>query len=290
MTTTHNAHQAAQTCLLCADVADKVTLAQQLWHDWQADQLVVCEIPLTLSLQAGQPQRPALVPPNQLVRRRLRSRTGQAALIHAVAHIEFNAINLACDAASRFQGLPAAYYADWVRVAAEEAKHFALLQARLHELGYTYGDFPAHNGLWELAQQTADNFVQRMALVPRVMEARGLDVTPGMMERFHQIGDTATAEVLAVILQDEIGHVAVGTRWFQYACAQHGLDPEAHYLHLLSTEFRHLIRGPLHTEARLEAGFSPYEIDQLNTLCTAGKTHSDRSEAAPVQGRHTKVV
>ena len=108
----------------------KVTLAQQLWHDWQADQLVVCEIPLTLSLQAGQPQRPALVPPNQLVRRRLRSRTGQAALIHAVAHIEFNAINLACDAASRFQGLPAAYYADWVRVAAEEAKHFALLQAR----------------------------------------------------------------------------------------------------------------------------------------------------------------
>ncbi len=273
MPTTRNAHQAAHTCLLSTDIADKVALAQQLWRDWQAGQLTVYDLPLALSRQAGRPDRPALVAPNQLVRRRLRSSTGQAALIHAVAHIEFNAINLACDAASRFQGLPAAYYADWIRVAAEEAKHFSLLQARLDALGYTYGDFPAHNGLWELAQQTADDFVQRMALVPRVMEARGLDVTPGMMARFRQIGDTATAEVLAVILQDEIGHVAIGTRWFQYACAQRGLDPETHYLELLSTRFRHLVRGPLHTEARLAAGFSPHEITRLNQLCAADNCH-----------------
>lgn len=267
-----NVHQAAHTCLLCTDVADKVTLAHQLWRDWQAGQLIVCDRPLALGPDAGRPDRPVLVAPNQLVRRRLRSRTGRAALIHAVAHIEFNAINLACDAASRFQGLPAAYYADWIRVAAEEAKHFALLQARLQALGYTYGYFPAHNGLWELAQQTADDFVQRMALVPRVMEARGLDVTPGMMARFRQIGDMATAEVLATILQDEIGHVAIGTRWFQYACAQRGLEPEAHYLHLLSTQFRYLVRGPLHTEARLAAGFSPHEIARLNQLCVADHT------------------
>ncbi len=275
MSTTRNVHQAAHTCLLSTDVANKVALAQQLWRDWQAGQLTVGDIPLALSLHAGQPDRPVLVAPNQLVRRRPGSRTGQAALIHAVAHIEFNAINLACDAASRFQGLPAAYYADWVRVAAEEAKHFTLLQARLDALGYAYGDFPAHNGLWELAQQTADDFVQRMALVPRVMEARGLDVTPGMMARFRKIGDTATAEVLAVILQDEIGHVAIGTRWFQYACAQRGLDPEAYYLELLSTRFRHLVRGPLHTEARLAAGFSSHEMTRLNQLCAADHTGRD---------------
>ncbi len=267
---------------MCSDVADKVALAQQLSHDWQAGQLVVSPLALALSQHAGQPERPELVAPNQLARRRLRSRTGQAALIHAVAHIEFNAINLACDAVSRFQELPADYYADWIRVAAEEAKHFSLLQDRLHALDYTYGDFPAHNGLWALAQQTADDFVQRMALVPRVMEARGLDVTPGMIERFRQIGDTATADVLAVILQDEIGHVAIGTRWFQYACAERDLEPEAYYLHLLNTRFRHLIRGPLHTAARLEAGFSTYEIDQLNQLCTAGETRGDRTKAAAV--------
>ena len=290
MPATDNAHQAAHTCLLCTDVTDKVALAQQLWHDWQARQLTVRNISLALSLQAGQPRRPVMVAPNQLIKRKLRSRTGQAAFIHAIAHIEFNAINLACDAISRFQGLPADYYADWIRVAAEEAKHFSLLQTRLHALGYTYGDFPAHNGLWELAQRTADNLVQRMALVPRVMEARGLDVTPGMITRLHQIGDTATAEILAIILQDEIGHVAIGTRWFQYACAQHGLDPEAHYLHLLSTHFRHLVRGPLHTEARLAAGFSPHEINQLNQLCTAGNAHSDRPKTASVQRGDTQTI
>ena len=266
-----NVHQAAQQCLLSTVVADKVTLAQQLWESWQAGDLSADTVRLEPVTQAGHPPKPALVAPKQLTRRKLNSVLGQAALIHAVAHIEFNAINLACDAVYRFQGLPDDYYADWLRVTAEEAKHFVLLQNRLTALGYQYGDFPAHNGLWELAQQTADSFLQRMALVPRVMEARGLDVTPGMIQRFVQFGDTETAAVLQVILQDEIGHVAIGSRWFRYACGQQGLEPEAYYLQLLGTQFSHLLQAPLHTEARLAAGFSPFEIAQMTRLAKRKK-------------------
>ncbi len=266
-----NVHQAAQRCLLSDDVTDKVALAKQLWIDWQAGQLLVENIPLDDIRDAGHPARPDLVAPSKVTRRKFSTATGQAALIHAVAHIEFNAINLACDAVYRFQGLPTDYYADWLLVAAEEAKHFGLLQARLNAVGFQYGDFPAHNGLWELAQLTADDFVQRMALVPRVMEARGLDVTPGMIQRFQQVGDTETAAVLQVILEDEIGHVAIGSRWFQYACAAKDLDPETHYLHLLKTDFQHLLRLPFHSEARLAAGFSQYELDQMTLLCEQGR-------------------
>jgi uncharacterized ferritin-like protein (DUF455 family) len=190
-----------------------------------------------------------------------------AALIHAVAHIEFNAINLACDAIYRFRDLPDDYYTDWSRVAAEEAYHFSLLQRRLEQLDYGYGDFPAHNGLWELARNTASDPLVRMALVPRVMEARGLDVTPGMMKRFAAIGDSETVAVLEIILRDEIGHVEVGSRWFRFLCEQREIDAESTYFELLQQYLGSDVRCPLHREARLQAGFSESELFRLEALC-----------------------
>ena len=264
---TINLHQAARDCLASCDLNEKLSLATALWDDWQAGRLVAGPIELADVRDAGRPERPELVPPNQVAQRKIGSPQGHAALIHAVAHIEFNAINLACDAAWRFQGLPDDYYADWLKVAAEEAYHFSMLQARLGQLGFSYGDFPAHNGLWELAQKTIDDPLRRMALVPRVMEARGLDVTPGMMERFRKIGDQQTVDILAIILRDEVGHVEAGTRWFHYLCEQRGLDPEVHYFELLNDYFKDGIRCPLHKEARREAGFSERELEQLEALC-----------------------
>ena len=184
-----------------------------------------------------------------------------------MAHIEFNAINLAWDAVQRFRGLPRAYYADWVRVADEEALHFGLMRDRLRALGYDYGDFPAHDGLWSMALRTAADPLERMALVPRVMEARGLDVTPGMMARFREAGDEETAACLAVILRDEVGHVAAGTRWFRYLCAERGLDPETRYFELLSTHLGESIRCPLNLDDRRQAGFAETELERLQALC-----------------------
>ncbi len=265
-----NLHQAAHACLVCADLEAKLELAAALWADWRAGRLrpEPCALPDVRA--PGRPPRPVLVPPSQVPRRRIGTPEGHAALIHAVAHIEFNAINLACDAAWRFQGLPEGYYADWLRVAAEEAHHFSLLQARLRALGHAYGDFPAHDGLWELACKTADDPLRRMALVPRVMEARGLDVTPGMIRRFEQIGDHETVAALRVILRDEVGHVEAGSRWFRHLCEARGLDPEAHYFALLQAEFGGRMRCPLHREARLRAGFSEAELDRLEAMCRKG--------------------
>ena len=261
----------AEACLQCDDVEEKLTLARQLRVAFDADQLRIERTARQPeSVKAGRPVRPRLVAPAKLARRRLGSIEGRAALIHAVAHIEFNAINLACDAVYRFRDMPDAYYADWTRVAAEEAYHFTLLRDRLRELGYAYGDFPAHAGLWDLAVQTAGDPLRRMALVPRVMEARGLDVTPGMMARFVKAGDQATADILAIILRDEVGHVEAGSRWFRFLCEQRGLEPEATYFDLLDAHFRGEIRCPLHRTARLQAGFSEAELERLETLCNKG--------------------
>ena len=262
-----NLHRAAYDCLVCGDLDEKLQRATALQRDFEAGRLVpaACELPPVV--EPGRPSKPVLVPPSQVAQRRIGTPEGQAALIHAVAHIEFNAINLACDAACRFQGLPRDYYGDWLRVAAEEAHHFSLLQARLRDLGHCYGDFPAHNGLWELAQNTADDPLRRMALVPRVMEARGLDVTPGMIKRFEQIGDHATVAVLEVILREEVGHVEAGSRWFRHLCRERGLDPEKHYFELLEEGFPGGIRCPLHKEARRKAGFSEAELQRLEDMC-----------------------
>ena len=263
-----NLYQAAEQCLRCTEVDRKLELARALHDGLSSGRLVrTGEGVSPASIDAGRPARPELVSPGKLSHRKIGTPEGKAALVHAVAHIEFNAINLACDAVYRFRDLPDGYYADWARVAAEEAYHFTLLQDRLAELGHAYGDFPAHNGLWELAVKTAGDPLLRMALVPRVMEARGLDVTPGMMERFASVGDRRTVAILEIILRDEVGHVEAGSRWFRHLCGQRGLEPEATYFALLEEHFAGGIRCPLHKPARREAGFTESELGRLEALC-----------------------
>lgn len=246
----------------------KCVAATALWGDWQAggwsalgdDCAAVPAIPLPVP---GRPARPELVPPAQVPLRGVGTREGRGAMLHAVAHIEFNAINLALDAAFRFRGLPADYYGGWLQVAAEEALHFGLIRARLRGLDYDYGDFPAHNGLWELALKTADDPLARMALVPRLMEARGLDATPPILARFRQAGDAETVAALEVILRDEVGHVALGDRWFRHLCGERGLPAEATYRRLLDDYRAPRVKPPFNTEARLAAGFSAAELADL---------------------------
>lgn len=211
----------------------------------------------------GRPARPRLVHPRDLPRRGFGTDAGRAAFIHAVAHIEFNAIDLAWDAVYRFRGMPDDYYADWVGVAADEARHFAMLRGRLRELGHDYGDFDAHNGLWEMAEKTAADGLARMALVPRVLEARGLDVTPGMIVKLRQLGDDATAGILEVILREEVAHVAAGSRWFRWHCERTGVEPGATFRALLREHARDVLHGPFNLEARAAAGFDEEELAAL---------------------------
>lgn len=207
----------------------------------------------------GRPQRPALVQPGKVPYRGLGTPEGRAALIHAVAHIEFNAINLALDACWRFRGLPDPYYRDWLSVAQDEARHFLMLSGRLAQLGHAYGDFEAHNGLWEAAEKTRDDVLVRMALVPRVLEARGLDVTPGMIKRLSELRDVETVRILEVILEEEVRHVEIGTRWFRYFCAQREIEPISTFRELLKAH-RMRLRLPLNREARSRAGFDDAEL------------------------------
>ena len=214
----------------------------------------------------GRPDRPVLVPPMDVPHRSPFTPEGMAALLHAIAHIEFNAINLALDAVWRFAGMPIDFYRDWLRVAAEEATHFDLLHAHLQSLGYQYGDFPAHDGLWEMCVKTQHDITARMALVPRTLEARGLDATPLIQARLRKVNTPAalrTVEILDVILRDEIGHVAIGNRWYGWLCAQQGLDPLAHYRLLARTHNAPRLRPPFNNAARREAGFSQQELDDL---------------------------
>lgn len=253
-------------CLLASEPASKVALTQALWAEWQQGLVNAGEAEVRVGIaNPGRPAKPMLVSPMQVPRRRLGSREGHAAMIHAITHIEFNAINLALDAAHRFADMPVAYYADWLRVAAEEASHFALLNQHLTSLGYAYGDFAAHDGLWEMAQKTTHDLLLRMALVPRVLEARGLDATPAITQKLQQIGDTRAVEILYIIAHDEIGHVAVGSRWFAYLCAQRGLEPAATFRNMLSEYAIPLPRLPINIEARRLGGFSEVELAWLST-------------------------
>lgn len=257
----------AGACLACADVDEKCRLVAALVADWRRGGLSAGAAPPPPPIgEPGRPPRPRLVAPRDLPRRRAGSAQGQAALLHALAHIEFNAINLALDAVFRFRDRPRAFYADWLRVAGEEAAHFGLLRDRLRELGYDYGDFDAHDGLWQMARETAHDVLVRMALVPRVLEARGLDVTPAMIERLQRSGDRRTVDILAIILRDEIGHVEIGTRWFRHACAERGLDPRATFHDLLITHMKGTVKGPFHYEARRQAGFTDDEMEDLERM------------------------
>lgn len=264
-----NVFVAAQRCLVCADLQEKLALTHEVAAAILDGTLTAAEsAPPDPIGVPGRPARPALVSLRQLAQRGLGSPQGRAALVHAVAHIEFNAINLAWDAVYRFRGMPADYYRDWAQIAADEARHFALLDARLAELGHRYGDFDAHDGLWEMAARTAHSCLERMALVPRVLEARGLDVTPGMIVRLRSVGDTATVAILETILREEVAHVAAGSRWFAWCCARDGVDPQATFQDLLQTHMRGALRGPFNVEARMSAGFSVAEIAYLDELTT----------------------
>jgi uncharacterized ferritin-like protein (DUF455 family) len=189
---------------------------------------------------------------------------GRAALIHSLCHIEFNAINLGWDAVYRFQQMPHDFYTDWIKVAAEEAYHFSLLRDHLRDLGYDYGDFDAHNGLWEMALKTDFDPLVRMALVPRVLEARGLDVTPGIMAKLAAAGDQAAVDILKIIHRDEIGHVEIGSRWFQYLCHERGLEPANTFTTLISQYMAGKLKGPFDKVVRRKAGFSEAELNYLD--------------------------
>ena len=211
----------------------------------------------------GRPERPRLVSSRDLAQRGLGTAEGRAALVHAIAHIEFNAIDLAWDAVYRFRGMPDDYYRDWASVAHDESRHFTMLSARLAQLGHAYGDFDAHNGLWEMATKTAESCLARMAMVPRVLEARGLDVTPGMIARLRSVGDDATADILEIILCEEVPHVAAGTRWFRFCCEREARDPEATFAELLREYVPTGLRGPFNLDARRAAGFAESELAGL---------------------------
>jgi len=254
-------------CLAICSPEEKCAAVTDLWLAVQTGNFEFDPAtPVTPVGVAGHPPKPELVAPAKLRRRRLGSETGRAALVHAVTHIEFNAINLALDAAFRFRDMPHQYYLDWMSVAADEARHFQLLSNRLQSMGFKYGDFPAHNGLWEMAQRTADDCMKRMALVPRVLEARGLDVTPGMIERLESVGDRQTAGILEIILSEEVRHVEIGSHWFRHCCNQRGLEPEPVFLQLLKEYFTGTIRGPFNIPARMKAGFTQREIDAISAL------------------------
>ncbi len=260
-------YQAARQCLQADAVEQKLQLTLEYARRWREEGLAMDDpMPPAAITRPGRPARPVLVDPAQVPRRGLGTVPGRAALIHAVTHIEFNAIDLAWDAVYRFREHPPRYVADWIKVADEEAYHFTLLRERLWALGYDYGDFPAHNGLWEMAQKTDFDPMVRMALVPRVLEARGLDVTPGMMQKLQQVGDLQTVEVLRIILRDEIGHVEIGSRWFKYHCDQRGLDMRTTFKALVQRYFNGGLRGPFHLEARKQAGFSDQELQDLRLL------------------------
>lgn len=255
---------AAHACLMLADPAAKLAATANAAAAFTAGALVRegggAVVPIEVP---GRPPRPRLVAPRDLPQRGLGSEEGRAAFVHAIAHIEFNAINLAWDAVYRFRDMPAQYYADWVAVAADEARHFALLSERLAELGCAYGDFDAHDGLWEMAVRTAGDCLARMALVPRVLEARGLDVTPAMIGRLRALGDARTADILAIILDEEVAHVAAGTRWFHLCCERAGVEPDATFATLLEAYAGAALRGPFNEPARRAAGFSDNELQDL---------------------------
>jgi uncharacterized ferritin-like protein (DUF455 family) len=254
----------AQEALCCGDCEQKVALVAATAQDFRDGILPPpADFEPCAPDDPGRPERPRLVAPRELRRRSTASAHGHAALIHAVVHIEFNAINLALDALCRFPGLPAAFYADWLHVAAEEATHFSLLRAHLRNLGHDYGDFPAHDGLWQMAHKTAHDPLVRMALVPRVLEARGLDVSPAMIRRLRAAGDERGAEIVETILRDEVGHVAIGSRWFKHLCAERGLDPEVTFEGLLLEFAAPRPVLPLNVDARRRADFSEGELAWL---------------------------
>lgn len=250
----------ALAALRCAPWADKLAVLAAIDDATPLRADTVLDDPGGLP---GRPDVPALVAPGKVKHRSVNTVPGRAALVHALCHIEFNAINLALDAVWRFPGLPEAFYRDWLFVAREEAYHFTLLNDHLATLGHAYGDFPAHNGLWDMVEKTRGDLLARLALVPRTLEARGLDASPLIRDKLSDAGDAAGAAILEIILRDEIGHVAIGNRWYRWVCAGRALDPLATYAELAERYVAPRLRGPFNWAARRAAGFEPDELDAL---------------------------
>jgi uncharacterized ferritin-like protein (DUF455 family) len=257
--------QRALQVLSLADPQDKVAQAHQLSTD-ASSLSIAAAAPVAPAVLPGRPARPELIHPSQVPRRSPFKPEGLAALLHAIAHIEFNAINLALDAAWRFDGMPHEFHRDWVRVAAEEAYHFSLVRDHLSSLEYRYGDFAAHDNLWAMCERTSADVVARMALVPRTLEARGLDATPLIQDKLRKVGTPAArraVDILDVILRDEIGHVAIGNHWYRWLCDRQGLDPLAHYAGLARRYEAPRPVPPFNEAARRKAGFSDEELAWL---------------------------
>jgi uncharacterized ferritin-like protein (DUF455 family) len=257
--------QAALACLAESEAIVKANAVRQLASDWHDDRIalevnkiIVDQMPIP-----GRPEKPQLIAPRLLKHRAMNTPDGRAALIHALAHIEFNAINLALDVIWRFNHMPAQFYIDWLKVADEEAYHFGLLNVHLQQLGFSYGDFDAHNSLWEMAEKTKNSVLARIALVPRTMEARGLDASPQLRAKLAQAGDMAAAEILDIILRDEIGHVAIGNHWFNWLCKESGLESLGTFQQLCNEYAAPKLRPPFNLGARRQAGFSELELAYL---------------------------
>jgi uncharacterized ferritin-like protein (DUF455 family) len=257
--------QFALNHLAITSPTDKVVAVFQLFDDYSTNPLLDVGQIFDSShlIIPGKPDQPELVPPLAVKRRAMHTVEGRAIAIHALAHIEFNAINLALDAIWRFPDMPPAYYQDWLTVAMEESYHFSLLNHHLHSLGYQYGDFPAHNSLWEMVEKTKDDVLARMALVPRTMEARGLDAVPVVKDRFMQAKDLEMVKILEIILTDEIGHVEIGNRWFNYLCDLRALNPIDVFQQLCLQYKAPTLKGPFNIPARLLAGFTEIELQVL---------------------------
>ncbi|MFA5982781.1 MAG: ferritin-like domain-containing protein [Methylococcaceae bacterium] len=255
----------AQACLHSTDIEDKLCWTHEAYARAKQKQLRISgEAPVYPIALVKFPDRPILLAPRNMAKRNIKTQEGRAAFFHAIAHVEFVAIYLAWDIIYRFRGLPESFYLDWLRVADEEAQHFSLLSQHLLALGVSYGDLPAHSGLWEHATDTADNLLARLAMVPRCMEARGLDVTPALINKFIQLNDGHSAAILTRILADEVGHVERGSYWFKAICQQQGQDSEATFQHLIRQYYRGgKPKGPFNREMRIIAGFSNAELDWL---------------------------
>ncbi|VAW61289.1 FIG00005326: uncharacterized protein [hydrothermal vent metagenome] len=262
-----NLFEQAAECLAICDPRQKVQRTQLLYAQWCEGKLDISAAPeVDVIGEAGRPERPELVAPRDVPKRSMNTPEGRVVLCHALAHIEFNAINLALDALYRFRDMPVQYYGDWLKVASEEAYHFTLLESYLREHQSEYGDYAGHNGLWHMAQITADDVMVRMALVPRVLEARGLDVTPGIIQKLEQAKDRALIAHLNIIYRDEISHVAIGSHWFKFICEQRKLNYRTTFKDLILQYMQGKLRGPFDDVARMQAGFSAEEMADLNAM------------------------
>ncbi len=262
----------ASAAIASADLDTKTLLAQETARRWHERRLSL-RSPLDppLASRPGRPAKPELVPPKAVGKRSLHTPSGRIALLHSIAHIELNAVDLALDIVARFatEPVPLSFFDGWMTVAFEEAKHFRMIRARLNEMGADYGDLPAHDGLWQAAHSTRNDLTARLAVVPLILEARGLDVTPSLQAKMRETGDLETAAILDVIYNDEKGHVAIGAKWFRFLCARERKDPALTFQQLVRANFRGSLKAPFNDVARAEAGLTPSFYRSLTSTSSA---------------------